>query len=149
MDADSWLTGANREQTIIPFTTHIRLFCTYTYLLFVGKKVVIEKPQLLLFYNILCVGIILFPVMQPIELFFRINYLFMFFQILIAAYCFYFTFSQKKRINIGLRCLGFLVLLFYINNIEGKFLISDPYKTMYIWDAGNLKSLPIDLFMDE
>lgn len=38
MDADSWLTGANREQTIIPFTTHIRLFCTYTYLLFVGKK---------------------------------------------------------------------------------------------------------------
>ena len=114
-----------------------------------GKKVVIEKPQLLLFYNILCVGIILFPVMQPIELFFRINYLFMFFQILIAAYCFYFTFSQKKRINIGLRCLGFLVLLFYINNIEGKFLISDPYKTMYIWDAGNLKSLPIDLFMDE
>lgn len=149
MDADSWLMGANREQTIIPFTTHIRLFCTYTYLLFVGKKVVIEKPQLLLFYNILCVGIILFPVMQPIELFFRINYLFMFFQILIAAYCFYFTFSQKKRINIGLRCLGFLVLLFYINNIEGKFLISDPYKTMYIWDAGNLKSLPIDLFMDE
>lgn len=80
MDADSWLTGANREQTIIPFTTHIRLFCTYTYLLFVGKKVVIEKPQLLLFYNILCVGIILFPVMQPIELFFRINYLFMFFK---------------------------------------------------------------------
>lgn len=67
---------------------------------------------------------------------------------LIAAYCFYFTFSQKKRINIGIRCLGFLVL-FYINNIEGKFLISDPYKTMYIWDAGNLKSLPIDLFMDE
>lgn len=67
MDADSWLTGANREQTIIPFTTHIRLFCTYTYLLFVGKKVVIEKPQLLLFYNILCVGIILFPVMQPIN----------------------------------------------------------------------------------
>ena len=40
---------------------------------------------------------------------------------LIAAYCFYFTFSQKKRINIGIRCLGFLVLFFYINNMDSIF----------------------------
>ena len=62
---------------------------------------------------------------------------------------FLFYILTKKAYKYWYPLFRLLGSFFYINNIEGKFLISDPYKTMYIWDAGNLKSLPIDLFMDE
>ena len=141
--SDEWLTGANVDELVIPLTTHIRLLVTYSFLLFMGKNVIKYEPKLTIYYNIMTIGIVLFPAMNPIELFFRINYVMLIFQCIISAYCFYFIFKKKIKVGIILRLLAYVTLFFYIYNIEGQFLEDEPHKILYIWDSAGRDYIPV------
>lgn len=143
-----WLNGSYHglagELSIFRQILNLILF---SYLIVVGRKAMGQDKNILLYYNIMVIGIISYPAFRPIELADRFNQLFIFFQCIIGAYCLFYTFSntiaKKKYLLITLFVIAILSQDLY------KYLMPDnKYYTYYIWNSGKWNSFPTEYLDD-
>lgn len=139
-----WLTGTYHDDVEkLSMIRQILNFIFYAYLLVVGRKIVDKNKKLLLYYNILIIGIISYPAMRVIELADRFNQLLMFFQCIIGAYCLFYTFKdvylRKKYLFFSIFIISILAQKTYTYLTP-----NNKYYTLYIWNSGNIESLPIE-----
>lgn len=146
--ATEWLTGENRDEMAIAITTHIKMFCYFALYLYVGRLVVKKNKSLLLYYNVLVVGYITFPAMHVVELFDRYNQLFVLFNCLIGAYCFYFVLWRKIRVNRLVVIATFFLFLWQVNFLVTNNIVTNKWYTLYIWDSKGRDSLPIQYLIN-
>ena len=81
--------------------------------------------------------------MRVIELADRFNQLLMFFQCIIGAYCLFYTFKdvylRKKYLFFSIFIISILAQKTYTYLTP-----NNKYYTLYIWNSGNIESLPIE-----
>ena len=120
-------------------------FILCVFLLFKGAKIAQKKRELMLYYNIMAMGLILSPAMKSIELCDRFNQIMLIFQCIIGGYCLKDSICSKKKKGISLVLSLFIILILGQNTFK-RLTPTNKYYTYYIWDANGKKNLsPHDL----
>ena len=130
---ESWMDGSYHGLIQQSLIRQILNFFFYAYLIIVGRKVVKYNPKLLLYYNIMLVGIIAYPALYQIELMDRFLQLFLLFQCLIGAYCVYYTI----KIPIFFRKYLLYTFFVFVCLVQKTYVYLTPsnkYFTYYIWN---------------
>ena len=113
----------------------------YSFLVYYGNKLIcLEDHKYCFAYNTFLCGYILLPAFRPIELLFRYDRLFLFFQIVIAGYVFYYLFKLKRREIINMVLAVAMILLIVKVEVFGRYLV-EKEKALYIWDSKGAKTL--------
>lgn len=137
-DIDMWLTGDNKQWALTVSKTDIYRFL---FLIYYGYKVAEkQKKPYIYFYNLFLIGAITYPALHPIELPYRYNQLFIFFEAFIAAAILkeYLILRKKKDIHTVLSLLYLYPIL--------KFVFIHPFteditRLLYIWNMDIFRSI--------
>lgn len=144
-DVESWLVGDVNEMGDVSTFRIFLDFILCVFLLFKGAKIAQKKRELMLYYNIMAMGLILSPAMKSIELCDRFNQIMLIFQCIIGGYCLKDSICSKKKKGFSLVLSLFIILILGQNTFK-RLTPTNKYYTYYIWDANGKKNLsPHDL----
>lgn len=144
--AEKWLTGSNHVALMVTFQESLRNFflIVYGYIVLQRRR----SHMILYFYNLMLFGLVLYPVMNVIELLERYNQLFIFFQVFIAGYCIYDIVLRIRKKKTVLEYAMFILMLYYCYdhltiNFKAPFdLNSNSF--LFIWDSEGRNTQNID-----
>ena len=139
-----WRTGYME----IPFSTKIKYLLAYSFPLYyypIAHKDTNKYNYLP--YNLFCIGLILFPIFNIVELFDRYSRALMFFSIIISSAAFYYASINYKFLKKNEKIFYKISFFSACYSIFSFFIGYHPwFKTLFIWDAGELKTLPLWYF---
>lgn len=150
-DIEGWLTGSNKDETIISFSRYLKFLVFYLPAILIGRKIAFRFKDLMPFFNIYLLGFTLYPAMAKIEIFYRYNQVFIIFVVIFISYA-YMGLIKKKIYScnamISLIILTSFVLQIY--RMSKFYYIPNKWKTMYVWDAKGRTSIDPELLkLDE
>lgn len=138
-----------KHDTII-YTRVIRNILQYSVPIFLAPLLVKKKIIGFLEANIFYVGVILSPIFMQVEILNRISSSILFFSIIVSGASYVYVFNHKNefkpwQINFC-RVSVFASIWPVFSNILSR---DTWWHMLYIWDAGNLDTLPLQYFLNE
>ena len=138
-----------KHDTII-YSRVIRNILQYSVPIFLAPLLVEKKIIGYLEANIFYVGVILSPIFMQVEILNRISSSILFFSIILSGASYVYVFNHKKEFKpwqiVFCKCSVFASIWPVFSNILSR---DAWWHMLYIWDAGNLDTLPLQYFLNE
>lgn len=140
-----WGTGINRFSLF----ASIRIFLQYFFpIIYAPSLIKSELDTKSISLNFFYIGVIILPIFNSLELFDRYSMAFMFFSVFICGTTYYKAFKKFKNLSVFFQLSCLIGFSFSIYAVFAEIIYQSRYwfNMLFIWDAGNLKTLPIWVF---
>ena len=145
----------NGEYGIVGFSqarswaNFIRIVMAYSFPIFFQSVLIKRKIISYLEGNIFIVGVIIFPILAQVEILNRFGEAFLFFSIITSSLSYGYVFNNMKQFSSLTFMLAVISMISNYWPVLSAILYRQHwFEMLYIWDAGNRDTLPLQLFID-